>query len=138
MVLAGWKIFFKTLWAGFDRRFKGILESLARHSELVDKEASSIDIAEAKEWRSRLMEDTARKEQERSITQFHAALSWLEVKDYEQIEQEEELDRQFNLHHAHSCDWIQKNPKARSWMRPGKEELVLWLNGKPGAGKLFL
>jgi hypothetical protein len=138
MVLAGWKIFFKTLWVGFDRRFNGILDSLARHSELVDKEANSIDIAEAKEWRSKLMEDTVKKEQERSVTQFYAALSWLEVKDYEHIEQEDELDRQSSLHHAHSCDWIQKNPKARLWMRLGKEELVLWLNGKPGAGKLFL
>lgn len=113
MILAGWKIFFKTLWAGFDRRFNRILDSLARHSELVDKEANSIDIAEAKEWRSELVEDTTRKEQERSVTQFHVALSWLEVKDYEHVKQEDELDRQSSLYHAHSCDWIQKNPKAR-------------------------
>ncbi|KAH0560093.1 hypothetical protein GP486_003386 [Trichoglossum hirsutum] len=134
----GWKIFFKSLWSGFDRRFKGILESLARHSELIDKEANSIDITEAKEWRSRLMENTAKKEQERSITQFRAVLSWLEVKDYEQRKQEDELDRQYNLHHDHSCDWILKNSKARSWMRLGTDELVLWLNGKPGAGKSVL
>ncbi|KAH0541368.1 hypothetical protein FGG08_004132 [Glutinoglossum americanum] len=134
----GWKIFFKTLWAGFDLRFEGILDSLARHSELVDKEANSIDIAEAKEWRSKLLEDTIRKEQERSVTQLRAALSWLEVKDGEQIEQEDELDRQYSLHHAHSCDWIQKNSKARSWMRLGEDELVLWLNGKPGAVIRFL
>ena len=68
------------------------------------------------------------------ITQFRAALSWLEVSDSEHREQEDELDRQYSLHHAYSCDWIQKNPKARSWMRLGKDELVLWLNGKPGAG----
>ena len=84
------------------------------------------------------MEDTTKKEQERSIAQFHAVLSWLEVKDYEQREQEDELDRQYSLHHNHSCDWILKNTKARSWMRLGKDELVLWLNGKPGAGKLFV
>ena len=131
----GWRMFFDTLWARFDRRFNGILESLARHTELVDKEANSIDISEAKEWRAQAIENAARQEQDRAIAMFHSVLSWLEIKDYEQ---EDELERLHNFHHPHSCDWIQKHPKARSWLRLGKGEPVLWIHGKPGAGKSVL
>ncbi|RYN71715.1 hypothetical protein AA0117_g9282 [Alternaria alternata] len=42
-----WTIFFGSMWAGFETRFNGILKDLAYHSELVDKEASAADIAEA-------------------------------------------------------------------------------------------
>ena len=119
-------------WARFDRRFKAILESLANHSDLVDREANAIDIAEAREQRKRAIEEAARQEEERSIIQFQAALAWLEVKDYQQ---DDELDHQSSLHHADSCNWILKNKRAASWMQLGNKEPVLWLKGKPGAGE---
>ncbi|USP82247.1 hypothetical protein yc1106_09521 [Curvularia clavata] len=42
-----WATFFGSMWAGFESRFNGILERLAYHSKLVDKEATAADIAEA-------------------------------------------------------------------------------------------
>ncbi|KAK2802065.1 hypothetical protein FQN51_004975 [Onygenales sp. PD_10] len=128
---SGWKIFFSTLWARFDRRFKTILESLAKHSEMIDKEANSIDIARAQEWREKASEDMRKQEEARSHTQFNAVLAWLDVKDYEQ---EEELDWHSSLCHNGSCDWIQNHSTIKPWLCPGDQNLILWIKGKPGAG----
>lgn len=35
------------MWAGFESRFNGILQNLAYHGELLDKEAAAVDISEA-------------------------------------------------------------------------------------------
>ncbi|KAF2458815.1 hypothetical protein BDY21DRAFT_212358 [Lineolata rhizophorae] len=132
----GVKMFFKTLWAGFDRRFKGILDSLTYHSELVEKRANAQDIYEAQKWRERRMAELERDEQKFTAAQLQEVLAWLEVhKDYEQ---ENELERQYSLCHEHTCDWIQRNSVAKSWLRLSAENLVVWLNGKPGAGKSVL
>ncbi|KAK2755707.1 hypothetical protein FQN54_005857 [Arachnomyces sp. PD_36] len=132
---SGWKIFFSTLWAKFDRRLNPILESLAKHCEIVDKEANSIDIARAQEWRAKAAEDMRKQEEIRSTTQFQAVLAWLDAKD---DLQEDELDRLAALAHTRSCDWIENHRAAKPWICPGSRNLVLWIKGKPGAGKSVL
>ena len=129
----GWTFFFQSSWARFDTRFKGILEDLARHSELVDKEATSLAIVEAKDWRDRRLEETAKQENERSISQFKDVLSWLEAT---KSEQEDELDRLMSHCHSGSCNWVFENPKIKTWIRQGRDQSILWLKGKPGSGKL--
>lgn len=66
----GWRFFFDSSWARFDLRFRGILDSLKRHGELVDKEANSIDIEEAREWRKKTLQDIKEREELTSSIQF--------------------------------------------------------------------
>ncbi|KAI9791132.1 MAG: hypothetical protein M1816_004363 [Peltula sp. TS41687] len=129
----GWRCFFSSCWARFDLRFKGILESLAKNCELVDREAASIGIVEAKAWRTKAMEEMAEKEKQSSIVQFQAVVSWLQVGD---SVQEDELDQYLRRCHVGTCDWITRNSKISAWMRQGMEQKILWLKGKPGSGIL--
>ena len=131
----GWTFFFKSSWARFDTRFKGILSDLARHSELVDKEATAVAIVQANDWRTRWLEDLATQESKRTTSQFQDVLTWLEVA---RSEQEDEFDSLHSLCHPGSCDWIFEHPRIKSWIRQTPEHAVLWLNGKPGSGELFL
>jgi hypothetical protein len=101
----------------------------------VDKEATSLDIIEAKEWRKKAIVEMTKREKEISTSQMQAVLSWLQVKDYEQ---EDELDRLSNYCHPGTCDWILQNRIIRSWMKRGLDQPVIWLKGKPGAGELRL
>ncbi|KAL1618376.1 general transcription repressor [Neofusicoccum ribis] len=86
-----WRRFFDTSWSRFGNRFKAILDSLARHSELVDKEATAAAISEAKEWREKQREDVDRLEKERLASHVSSVLSWLELGGY--LNQEDELER---------------------------------------------
>lgn len=66
-----------TTWAHFDVRFDSILVSLARHSDLITQEATTVNIIEAKQWRDRMDSETALKEKERTYRQRVSVISWL-------------------------------------------------------------
>jgi hypothetical protein len=112
-------------------RFKSILESLAKHSDLVDREANSISIEEAKDWRTKTAQATATRERERQVAQLQTVMNWLKIED---SEQEDEFDRLLTGCYPGTCDWIIRNVTLKSWMKRGKDETVVWLTGKPGSG----
>ncbi|OCL05557.1 hypothetical protein AOQ84DRAFT_413235, partial [Glonium stellatum] len=131
----GWKCFFHSSWARFDMRFKNILESLAKHSDLVDREANSINIEEAKDWRTKTAQDIAKRERERQAVQLQTVMGWLKAEDFEQ---EDEFDRLLAGCSSGTCDWIIQNATLKPWMKRGKDNAVVWLTGKPGSGKSVL
>ena len=129
----GWRNFFHSSWASFDIRFKTIVYSLEKHSDWLDREANSLDIIEAKEWRRKLQDDAEIREKERSDIQFQDALTWLAVDD-----QEDDLDRLSGRCQPDTCDWFFKHAKIVSWAKDEPNELLLWLKGIPGSGKSVL
>ncbi|KAF1982150.1 hypothetical protein K402DRAFT_397887 [Aulographum hederae CBS 113979] len=122
-------------WGGFDRRLKGILEDLAHHSELVDKEANAAAIELASETRNRMLEQIEKSESEKVEHDFHAVLAWL---DSGRLLQEDEVDARTHNCHPGSCEWIFKNLKIKAWEGNSRVTPVLWLYGKPGSGKTML
>lgn len=128
----GWTFFFKSSWAQFDGRFNHIIADLARHSDLVDKEASALSIEQTNEWRKRWLEEVTAKENKTSASHLKAAISWLEGAS---LNQEDNLDSWAENCHPGSCDWIHKHAKMKAWTRQGADNPILWLNGKPGSGK---
>lgn len=122
------------MWKDFESRFTGILESLARHRELVDKEAISIDIAEARSWRIRAEEDIERREKQRKEQQLHYVIGWLAVDD---LLQEEEFDRLSERRQDGTCEWVESSSQLKAWNENGNSEPIIWINGIPGAGTQF-
>ncbi len=104
---------------------------MARHKDLVDKEALSIDIAEARSWREHAREDVERREKERLASQLQDSITWLGVGD---CLQENELDRLSRRRQPDTCDWILKTAKFKSWKKEAYGEPLMWLRGIPGAG----
>jgi hypothetical protein len=120
-----------SLWTDFASRFNGILERLARHRDLVDREASSIDIAEARTWRIQAQEDIEKREKQRCGCQLQDTITWLAVDDRLQ---EDELYRLTERRQEGTCSWVLKNPRLAAWIDEKDDESVLWLKGIPGAG----
>lgn len=127
----GWRIFFDATWTSFDSRFKGIIQRLEKHRDLLDKEAVSAQIVEAKAWREKMQYELDRQDIERTSAQFQNALSWLDSRD----NQEDNLDRYLEHTTLDTCNWIVDKPKMESWLENDNEKHVLWLRGIPGAGK---
>lgn len=123
------------MWGNFNRRFQGILDSMTENCRLLEMEASTTNILESLYFRRKMEEERLKSEKDRTVTQLQAALKWLDIKDEEQ---EDELERQYEFVHQHSCDWVQRKEPARSWMSLGTTQPVLWLTGKPGAGMCFI
>ncbi|KAI0376508.1 hypothetical protein F5Y04DRAFT_209138 [Hypomontagnella monticulosa] len=128
-----WKFFFKTTWAQFDVRFDAILASMARHSDMITQEATTIDIIEAKAWREKLLAESEQKEKDRSEQQRLSLISWLGAKPKSQ---QDECEYLLQDYHPGTCDWVQD--KFQSWLGLGAQQPSVWLHGKPGAGKSVL
>ncbi|CAN9085629.1 unnamed protein product [Alternaria alternata] len=127
-----WAIFFGSMWAGFESRFNGLLKNLTYHSELVDKEASAADIAEA--FRRSKINDEKWEQQERewNSAKVQTVLGWLETSDT--------MPADILEHHLqdclpNSCDWFVQHEETQLWLEDATKNPLLWLCGKPGAGK---
>ena len=124
---------FECTWRNFEHRFGAILASLRRHSDLLDREAASIHFAEVKEATlvaQRQVDDT---EAERRRTELKEVQRWLAVDGV----QEARLERLKNRCQPGSCEWIFRNDSIISWLHLNRNKPVLWINGKPGSGKLL-
>ena len=141
-----WKIVFDSLWKTFNLRFQGILENLRKHRDLIDAEANAINIAEAKilrntqmdhfrRWRADQAYEIEKIERERLASQIRETVAWLGAN-----EGQEDMFAKFSK----ACDasdshWFLKDSSIISWLgRHGRDDSVIWLNGKPGAGQSVL
>ena len=135
---------FDSLWKTFDSRFQAILQSLRKHRDLIDQEASTISIVEAKvwrgqhleqirQWRAERAEDLDKAERERLAAQTREAVMWLGVDQ----EQEDILARLLRACDSTDGHWALREPMILSWLDQSRDNQFLWLHGKPGAGEYF-
>ncbi|KAH8680543.1 hypothetical protein BX600DRAFT_636 [Xylariales sp. PMI_506] len=131
----GWKVFFASAWGRFDHRFGGLIESIAHYSDQIDRNAASLDIIAATEWRDRDAEMARTREHRWQTEQLNVVLNWLGSGDQVQEERLEWLKARC---YDGTSQWIIRTSKFRSWLQHGRGDPVLWMTGKPGSGKSVL
>ena len=120
------------MWAGFETRFNTILDRLAYHTALLDKEAAAIDISDAVR---RSKEDSERwelQEREWQATKLRAVLAWLKT---DMSNPEEIYDRHCRDSVPDSCAWFMLHESMKLWQNDGADYTLVRLTGKPGAGQ---
>ena len=133
-----------SLWKDFQSRFASIIESLKKQRDFVDAEAASINIVESAESRTRLQFDIEQRQKastkalERNekiarIAMLQSSMEWLAADD---MLQETEYERMSRRRHDGTCEWINRLPQMRNWLRDDTRNSLLWLSGKPGAGMM--
>ncbi|RFN46906.1 nacht domain-containing protein [Fusarium flagelliforme] len=130
-----WKIFFCSAWGRFEQRFGDLIESITKIGALIDREAASLDIQNASEWRRKSLEDATVQERRWQSTQAQTMMKWLETGDNDQ---ELKLDWLKGRCCPGTGSWITSNEKFRSWLQRGRGNPIMWLYGKPGSGKSVL
>lgn len=118
------------------------MESLKKHRDLIDQEVNAINIVEAKAWRKKQLEEARQRrveraedldkmERERLARQVREAAAWLGANE----EQEDTLAKLLRACDSMDSHWALVTPTLLSWIEQGRENLFLWINGKPGAGE---
>jgi hypothetical protein len=130
-MLPAWKRFFDSSWTRFDQRFGVVLDSLRKHSDLVDKEANALNISTVQDWRLKAFENLEKVEKERFDNQFRAVMTWFDVKDYQQ---DDILNSLIDKSHPGTTAWLLSNPEVTAWLGNSSKNPILWLTGKPGSG----
>jgi hypothetical protein len=124
---------FTTNWKESEDRRELILKNLAEVCECMTQGLETTMIIDMMDRRERRLEDWRKADQSQTHSRLQSVLAWLDVKDG----QEDELDRLCGLQYEGSCSWVFANNKIRRWREAGRENPVVWLTGKPGAGILL-
>ncbi|KAH3951684.1 hypothetical protein HBI56_079460 [Parastagonospora nodorum] len=130
-----WAIYFGSMWAGFESRFDTILKNLAYHTDLADKEAAAADISEAVRRSKSNEEKWEQQEREWNAIKVREVLAWLET---EATPPARTLERHLKGCLPDSCDWFVKHKTTQLWLGTSAKNPLVWLYGKPGAGKSVL
>ncbi|PVH71621.1 hypothetical protein DL98DRAFT_363413, partial [Cadophora sp. DSE1049] len=138
-----WHVLFQSLWKDFGARFAGIVDGLKKQRDFVDREAVSIDLLESKQSRIQAQEDIEQRQKNSlllieqnetilSALQFQQSVAWLSV---DELDQGNRYERLCQRRHNETCSWALKQPELESWMGSDAVNHIVWLTGKPGAGK---
>lgn len=130
-----WHFWFAIDWGLFECRFKLILQKLALHCDLLDKEAAAAHFLEMKQDRDKRQLAVDAYEQERRNKMAQDVFRWLSA---EESQQEDQLIRISDKRQLETCDWVLKDPQMKSWIEDDCGDAILWMTGIPGAGKSFL
>jgi carboxypeptidase C (cathepsin A) len=116
---------------------------LKTQRDFLDTEAMSIHMSQSKDAREKLQTEIQENqrnavvileqpESKAKISRLQHAVAWLSVDDKTQ---EYNFETISNRRHDKTCQWIAKNDQLLSWKKDDEKHSLLWLNGKPGAGK---
>ncbi|KAK0752372.1 hypothetical protein B0T18DRAFT_89592 [Schizothecium vesticola] len=130
-----WRLFFPAAWATFDIRFGSILTSMAHNSDSIHNEAVAIDLIQSKKWRDDSFAHVSFQEQERLSKQYDSVLAWLNT---DRLSHEDHRERLLHDCLPGSCDWVKDHAKVKHWLDIDSRTPVLWVHGKPGAGKTVI
>lgn len=98
----------------------------------MDKEAAAVDISAALEHNKQEAEKWEWQEREWLAYKIKMVLSWLETRG---TLPQDILQRHNDACLPGSCDWFIKHDQTQLWLKDGAQKMLLWLNGKPGAGQ---
>jgi hypothetical protein len=126
---------FSATWKNFQESTKPILNDLLRHRELIERVASLHQIQESRVARLQSQASFAAMEKEQNGTKIRTISTWLSTSDWSD-DQENFASKRRDV--SGSGAWILDEAKVKAWLDPLSFNIpLLWLNGKPGAGKQF-
>jgi hypothetical protein len=128
-----WKQLFTATWKDFQASFKPILGDILRHRELIESTASLERLQEARDARLQSQTKFAAIELGQNHTKMLDVIQWLSATDSD-TDQEVFTSTRHDI--PDTGRWILNETKVKSWLDPNQSSVpIIWLNGKPGAGK---
>ena len=130
-----WQLVFAIHWGLFERRFKLVLHNLASHCDLLEREAAALHFSDMKQMREKRQLEEEVSERYRHNQMAREVFTWLAA---EEDSQEEYLHSISDHRQPETCNWILDESQICSWIENGNGDAVIWMTGKPGAGKSYL
>ncbi|KLU87314.1 hypothetical protein MAPG_06315 [Magnaporthiopsis poae ATCC 64411] len=131
-----WKKLFLASWNGFKSDINQLKENLARHRRLIESRASLTQFEETQSIRLAAEENLRRTNEDAQRRRRRDVFRWLRSPDMDAFHERHARARGWS---TQSCAWLLQDPAFKDWFDPNFcQTPLLWLNGKPGAGKSVL
>ncbi|OMP84370.1 Vegetative incompatibility protein HET-E-1 [Diplodia seriata] len=131
-----WKQLFHATWKTFRSKFEPTLSNLRRHKSLLETESNLLFLQQYQVDRQKIQVQFENIELQAEHNRKITINNWLSPAESESDYRAASSAR---LENPNSCRWILQEEKMKRWLDP-KYPLkpLLWVNGKPGAGKTVL
>ncbi|CAO2653801.1 Nn.00g032120.m01.CDS01 [Neocucurbitaria sp. VM-36] len=138
-----WRKLFHATWRTFGTDFSAIISNLQSHRRLLDSQAIFLSVQETMkvmkevhDGRRVLDAECRRRKDEEERYRQHAVISWLSAAD-STSDHEEALA--IHEEQPESGRWFFQQDVVKNWVNSClSSDSILWVNGKPGAGKTIL
>ncbi|KAL8303462.1 hypothetical protein RB597_005051 [Gaeumannomyces tritici] len=131
-----WKRLFLANWSGFKTDISQLKENLARHRRLIESRASLTQFEETQSIRAAAEENLKQTKEDTQRRRRRDVFQWLGSADMEAVHERHVTARAWS---SKSCNWLAQDPVFKDWFDSDFCTMpLLWLNGKPGAGKSVL
>ncbi|KAK8044973.1 hypothetical protein PG993_004997 [Apiospora rasikravindrae] len=131
-----WQQLFQGVWKGFEVRVKDLKRDFSQHRHLIESRASLIEFEEVQRIRQQTKDGLAQAAQANLDRQHHEVLQWLAPT---LPWKRHELHRLAREEDAAAGKWLLDDNRFQLWSEKDYcATPLLWLNGKPGAGKSVL
>ncbi|KAI2464722.1 hypothetical protein F4781DRAFT_411946 [Annulohypoxylon bovei var. microspora] len=131
-----WKQLFQATWRGFTTKIRYLRDNLGRHKRLIESHATIVQFEEIQQIREnerRKFEVDQRVETDRRRLRV---IQWLSSYSMETLQEKYKETRSIC---SDSGRWLINDPQFQNWLDPNQSlRPLLWINGKPGAGKTVL
>ncbi|KAK5987283.1 Vegetative incompatibility HET-E-1-like protein [Cladobotryum mycophilum] len=135
---------FSTSWGRFQRQLDTIVDDMKAHEDLVDKTASAVNIAEARQeretlktQRQELLEKLSKDEEELTASHYLTIVGSLKLEQSDQLRIFDTIASEAT-NNLGTCDWIVKHRKIQTWTNCSRDGTFVVLHGHPGTGKSVL
>ncbi|KAK8879910.1 hypothetical protein PGQ11_001204 [Apiospora arundinis] len=131
-----WQQLFQGAWKGFEVRIKEIKRNFSRHRHLIENRASLIEFEEVQVIRQQAEAGFAHATQADLARQHREVLQWLAPV---LPEKRHDIHRRAREDDAAAGKWLLDDDRFRMWSdKDCCATPLVWMNGKPGAGKSVL
>ena len=127
-----WFIWYTIDLGRFNSQFTSIIDSLKKNCDLLDKEAAATHFVEMAKARDAHEEREEKLERSEEIRMAREVFSWLSAAEKSQ---EDYLHVLAERRHPDTCSWLIDDEQIYPWIGDAQSNPVIWLTGKPGAGK---
>ncbi|KAH8173584.1 NACHT domain-containing protein [Sarocladium implicatum] len=130
-----WGQLFESNWRGFTDSVSQIKDSLSLNSRLIDSHVTVTVLEEIRLLRQKFAQESENRLAERALKRRTAVLNWLNP-SFREVSYAHESHLEARSNNPGSCEWIMEQNAFQQWY-----DLVycrtplLWISGKPGAGK---
>ncbi|KAH8652695.1 hypothetical protein BGZ60DRAFT_533558 [Tricladium varicosporioides] len=132
-----WKQLFEATWKTYRTKFSGLIENMHQHKSLIDRQATLSDIEESRKARTEINEQLAAVRESQNQAGRDTVKNWLRPASFQS-----DQDRYSRVRdeYPNTGKWLLAHESFKSWFDPVYAAIppLLWLNGKPGAGKTIL
>lgn len=131
-----WKQLFHATWKTFRTKFEPTLSNLRRHKSLLETQSNLLYLQEYQLDRQRTQMEFEKIEQQAEQNRRISIANWLSAADSDSDYRAAASTRHET---PNSGQWMLQEDLMKRWLDPKYPlQPLLWINGKPGAGKTIL